>query len=262
VLRTFPADAAAADPQGRAPQDEGAAPAWGSRLPGKSRRAPAPASRRPVAPAAPRPPRRHAPSPQRSGGSSTRPSPPARSTARCRCARRCCARCSRRTSSVRRGGGAGEGCPWVVRGAVWPLSPLKPQRSLAFQTHISSPPPPHPHLHPTPPGFHTYDYARHFISSCTRILGLEGTPEGVEDNGSVTRVAAFPIGARALGGRIREPQGGRVRRAVATPCAWPRCPACPRHARIHRPATDPLPLSPQASTPSASRRRWRPRRCR
>lgn len=23
-------------------------------------------------------------------------------------------------------------------------------------------------------GFHTYDYARHFISSCTRILGLEG----------------------------------------------------------------------------------------
>jgi trehalose 6-phosphate synthase/phosphatase len=43
-------------------------------------------------------------------------------------------------------------------------------------------------------GFHTYDYARHFISSCTRILGLEGTPEGVEDNGQLTRVAAFPIG--------------------------------------------------------------------
>ncbi|KAK9830458.1 hypothetical protein WJX72_011880 [[Myrmecia] bisecta] len=53
-------------------------------------------------------------------------------------------------------------------------------------------------------GFHTYDYARHFVSACTRILGLEGTPEGVEDNGSLTRVAAFPIGidpdrfARAL----------------------------------------------------------------
>jgi len=46
-------------------------------------------------------------------------------------------------------------------------------------------------------GFHTYDYARHFISSCTRILGLEGTPEGVEENGSITRVAAFPIGARS-----------------------------------------------------------------
>lgn len=44
-------------------------------------------------------------------------------------------------------------------------------------------------------GFHTYDYARHFVSACTRILGLEGTPEGVEDEqGRLTRVAAFPIG--------------------------------------------------------------------
>ncbi|XP_078428264.1 alpha,alpha-trehalose-phosphate synthase [UDP-forming] 1-like isoform X2 [Wolffia australiana] len=43
-------------------------------------------------------------------------------------------------------------------------------------------------------GFHTYDYARHFVSACTRILGIEGTPEGVEDQGKLTRVAAFPIG--------------------------------------------------------------------
>ncbi|KAI3495402.1 hypothetical protein L1887_37740 [Cichorium endivia] len=43
-------------------------------------------------------------------------------------------------------------------------------------------------------GFHTYDYARHFVSACTRILGLEGTPEGVEDQGRLTRVAAFPVG--------------------------------------------------------------------
>ena len=43
-------------------------------------------------------------------------------------------------------------------------------------------------------GFHTYDYARHFVSACTRILACEGTPEGVEDGTSVTRVAAFPIG--------------------------------------------------------------------
>ncbi|XP_019193707.1 PREDICTED: alpha,alpha-trehalose-phosphate synthase [UDP-forming] 1 isoform X2 [Ipomoea nil] len=43
-------------------------------------------------------------------------------------------------------------------------------------------------------GFHTYDYARHFVSACTRILGFEGTPEGVEDQGRLTRVAAFPIG--------------------------------------------------------------------
>jgi trehalose-6-phosphate synthase len=38
--------------------------------------------------------------------------------------------------------------------------------------------------------YHTYDYARHFVSACTRILGLEGTPEGVEDQGKLTRVAA------------------------------------------------------------------------
>lgn len=38
--------------------------------------------------------------------------------------------------------------------------------------------------------FHTYDYARHFVSACTRILGLEGTPDGVEDQGKLTRVAA------------------------------------------------------------------------
>lgn len=38
--------------------------------------------------------------------------------------------------------------------------------------------------------FHTYDYARHFVSACTRILGLEGTPEGVEDHGKLIRVAA------------------------------------------------------------------------
>ncbi|XP_028783953.1 alpha,alpha-trehalose-phosphate synthase [UDP-forming] 1-like, partial [Neltuma alba] len=42
--------------------------------------------------------------------------------------------------------------------------------------------------------FHTYDYARHFVSACTRILGLEGTPKGVEDQGRLTRVTAYPIG--------------------------------------------------------------------
>lgn len=42
--------------------------------------------------------------------------------------------------------------------------------------------------------FHTYDYARHFVSACTRILGLEGTPEGVEDQGRLTRVAAVSPG--------------------------------------------------------------------
>ena len=31
------------------------------------------------------------------------------------------------------------------------------------------------------------------MSACTRILGLEGTPEGVEDQGRLTRVAAVII---------------------------------------------------------------------
>ncbi|CAN8312348.1 unnamed protein product [Cochlearia groenlandica] len=43
-------------------------------------------------------------------------------------------------------------------------------------------------------GFHTYDFARHFLSTCTRILGAEGTHEGVVYQGRVTRVAVFPIG--------------------------------------------------------------------
>ncbi len=43
-------------------------------------------------------------------------------------------------------------------------------------------------------GFHTYDYARHFLSSCSRILGLTTTPNGVEYDGKVVTVGAFPIG--------------------------------------------------------------------
>ena len=43
-------------------------------------------------------------------------------------------------------------------------------------------------------GFHTYDYARHFLSSCTRILGLTTTPNGVEFQNKLVTVGAFPIG--------------------------------------------------------------------
>ncbi|OAY73341.1 Alpha,alpha-trehalose-phosphate synthase (UDP-forming) 1 [Ananas comosus] len=42
--------------------------------------------------------------------------------------------------------------------------------------------------------FHAYNYVRHFISACARILGLEGTPEGVKDQGKLTRVAAIQRG--------------------------------------------------------------------
>ena len=43
-------------------------------------------------------------------------------------------------------------------------------------------------------GFHTYDYARHFLSSCSRILGLTTTPNGVDFHGRIVTVGAFPIG--------------------------------------------------------------------
>ncbi|GFP54918.1 hypothetical protein ACSS6W_002817 [Trichoderma asperelloides] len=43
-------------------------------------------------------------------------------------------------------------------------------------------------------GFHTYDYARHFLSSCSRILDTPTTPNGVDWNGRFVTVGAFPIG--------------------------------------------------------------------
>lgn len=43
-------------------------------------------------------------------------------------------------------------------------------------------------------GFHTYDYARHFLSSCTRILGLSTMPNGVEYEDHMVHVGTFPIG--------------------------------------------------------------------
>ncbi|KAL1894098.1 Trehalose-6-P synthase/phosphatase complex synthase subunit [Ceratocystis pirilliformis] len=43
-------------------------------------------------------------------------------------------------------------------------------------------------------GFHTYDYARHFLSSCSRILSTPTTPSGVDYNGHFVSVSAFPIG--------------------------------------------------------------------
>ncbi|CAG8548967.1 12250_t:CDS:10 [Acaulospora morrowiae] len=43
-------------------------------------------------------------------------------------------------------------------------------------------------------GFQTYSYARHFTSNCTRILGYESTPGGVDCKGSIVSVGPFPIG--------------------------------------------------------------------
>ncbi|CAM0958045.1 unnamed protein product [Alopecurus aequalis] len=46
-------------------------------------------------------------------------------------------------------------------------------------------------------GFHTYDYARHFVSACTSLLGLESCPQGIECEGRIVKVDAFPIGIDA-----------------------------------------------------------------
>ncbi len=43
-------------------------------------------------------------------------------------------------------------------------------------------------------GFHTYDYMRHFLSSCASVLGLSTTPNSVEFQGKLVTVGVFPIG--------------------------------------------------------------------
>lgn len=43
-------------------------------------------------------------------------------------------------------------------------------------------------------GFHIYDYARHFIASCTRILGVNASPSSVEYKDRVVKIGAYPVG--------------------------------------------------------------------
>ncbi|KAM0747052.1 trehalose-6-phosphate synthase [Meredithblackwellia eburnea MCA 4105] len=43
-------------------------------------------------------------------------------------------------------------------------------------------------------GFHTYDYARHFLSSCSRLLGLKCLPNSVQLVGRTASVGTYPIG--------------------------------------------------------------------
>ncbi|ORY92359.1 glycosyltransferase family 20-domain-containing protein [Syncephalastrum racemosum] len=45
--------------------------------------------------------------------------------------------------------------------------------------------------------FQTYNYARHFASNCTRILGYEYTPAGVDANGTIVSLGIHPIGIDA-----------------------------------------------------------------
>ena len=46
-------------------------------------------------------------------------------------------------------------------------------------------------------GFQTYNYSRHFASSCTRILGFDAEPNGVEAHGAHIAVDIFPTGIDA-----------------------------------------------------------------
>ncbi|ORZ33533.1 glycosyltransferase family 20-domain-containing protein [Catenaria anguillulae PL171] len=46
-------------------------------------------------------------------------------------------------------------------------------------------------------GFQTYSYARHFVSCCTRVLGLESSPTGVDFHGHHVAIGIFPIGIDA-----------------------------------------------------------------
>ncbi|KAJ1564229.1 threalose-6-phosphate phosphatase, partial [Cladochytrium tenue] len=46
-------------------------------------------------------------------------------------------------------------------------------------------------------GFQTYSHARHFTSSCTRVLGLETSPGAVQFRGARVAVGIFPIGIDA-----------------------------------------------------------------
>ncbi|KAI5287819.1 threalose-6-phosphate phosphatase [Ascosphaera acerosa] len=43
-------------------------------------------------------------------------------------------------------------------------------------------------------GFQTYSYSRHFTSCCTRILGFESNPAGIDAYGAHVAVDVFPIG--------------------------------------------------------------------
>lgn len=43
-------------------------------------------------------------------------------------------------------------------------------------------------------GLNTYDHARHFLSACTRLLGIDGSPREVTVNGHVTNLSICPVG--------------------------------------------------------------------
>ncbi|KAJ1454388.1 glycosyltransferase family 20-domain-containing protein [Pelagophyceae sp. CCMP2097] len=59
-------------------------------------------------------------------------------------------------------------------------------------------------------GFQTYDYARHFLSSCEMVLGIETSPDRIEHDGHVTRVCVCPVGIEPDQVRARASSPGAV----------------------------------------------------
>ena len=43
-------------------------------------------------------------------------------------------------------------------------------------------------------GFHTHDYARHFVRSCEVLLPVTVTSQGIEFNGRCSKVSIYPVG--------------------------------------------------------------------
>eukprot|EP00170_Pyropia_yezoensis_P000382 contig_2138_g383 len=51
-------------------------------------------------------------------------------------------------------------------------------------------------------GFHTYDYSKQFLASCARLLGLEGSPKGIQvepGGGHVCEIGIYPPGIDVAG---------------------------------------------------------------
>lgn len=69
-------------------------------------------------------------------------------------------------------------------------------------------------------GFHTYDYVRHFLSSVTRIIGLERTFSNISVDNRVVKVDAFPMGidyekySRAIENPCVAKEANKIRRRV------------------------------------------------
>ncbi len=61
-------------------------------------------------------------------------------------------------------------------------------------------------------GFHTGEYARHFRSSCLRVLGIEPGPDTVEQDDRTVGVGVHPIGidVESFRASLRDPETARV----------------------------------------------------